>query len=331
MSTADQVQAVATAQVTSPTASVAEERPATLEAFLSPTSRFLSKTKTGGKGFFGNGSSTPTLQPTEIANKVASLMAPRPPFYSNVDNSDLIANLGNASIMNSDALREAAQKNWEKKRQQREAAKKAAEKKHKTTAVTADGPADEATTVAGAALAKAKSLIPHFKSKKTESAEHATEQTAAEVEQASVATDKGTEESAEEEENAVAASGTFQEILSDDDSDFDDSEPYVGTVWGALKSLNIGASFSAIPTVDGNAVAATTEGPEDDGLWTSMMVTCDLNCSNLKLAKSAVIPTHVLDENHYFDGNANSLYTHIGVGKKYKCELASATGRRKVG
>ncbi|KDN50842.1 hypothetical protein K437DRAFT_255012 [Tilletiaria anomala UBC 951] len=209
-------------------AGIEAEQPAALSAFLSPTSRF-----------FGKKADPKLLGPNEIAQKVASILKPGKPFFSAIDNASLIANLGNGSIMNCDALRAQAQAKSEKKRK---------------------------------AAAKSK--------------------------------------------DAAAIANVAEDATAHQDENEDGTE-YVGTVWSALNSLPVGAGWSAIPGSEGQPLSITSDGPADNGLWTSMMVTCDLNCTKLQLGKSVVIPSKVLEDNHYFTGNPNSLYTSIGAGTKY--------------
>ena len=241
-------------------APAAQENPA-LSAFLSPTSRIFKPKGLFGGGA-GNSSSTKQLQPEEIAQKIASLLRAGPPFYSAVDNSTLLANLGDASIMNADGLREQAKKNAEKN------AKKAAAVKKQTKTVDT---AANTIVVDGAAANDARDALP--------------------------------------------GSG------ADADTQADNTWSGVGTVWAHLNALPVGDNWAQVPSLDGNAVV-TSSGPRDDGLWNSMMVTCDLKGTKVGLAKSVVLPTQVLKEHHYFSGNANAIYKDIKVGQggEYDCE-----------
>ncbi|UZJ52285.1 hypothetical protein CBS101457_001605 [Exobasidium rhododendri] len=82
-----------------------EVRPQALSAFLSPTSRFLSKSKSAAPTF-------KQLSPDEISQKIASLLSPGPPFYSTASSADLIDNISSASIMRCDDLRSNAEKKF---------------------------------------------------------------------------------------------------------------------------------------------------------------------------------------------------------------------------
>ncbi|PWN47552.1 hypothetical protein IE53DRAFT_390315 [Violaceomyces palustris] len=102
----------------------------------------------------------------------------------------------------------------------------------------------------------------------------------------------------------------------------------VATVWSSLESLPVGSSWGRIPSLGSSSPqqeerkSQEEEGEEekDDGLWTSLMLTCDLEFTKVGIAKSYVIPSSVLEENHYFKGNQDRLYTSIGAGKRYKVE-----------
>ncbi|KAE8218904.1 hypothetical protein CF319_g7301 [Tilletia indica] len=124
------------------------------------------------------------------------------------------------------------------------------------------------------------------------------------------------------------------------------------SVWAALDSLPVGAGWTQIPTnlaVGGDEDAISVNrpvpgGPEgDDGLWTSLMLTCDLpsfltassgggdagisasgsevlDMSGMKveLGQSVVIPTSVLEKNQYFMGNTGALGREIMIGRGKK-------------
>nr|CDI54502.1 putative protein [Melanopsichium pennsylvanicum 4] len=108
-----------------------------VSAFLSPKSRIF----TGGHGYPGvpptrNGPATSAnpgafstasaapdafsisgkqLTPEEVAQKIASMLKPGPPFFSRVSNADLIDFISDSSIMNCDKLRAQASALQEKK------------------------------------------------------------------------------------------------------------------------------------------------------------------------------------------------------------------------
>ncbi len=94
-----------------------------VSAFLSPKSRIF----TGGHGYpgppgpmarqsYASASAVPDafsvngkqLTPDEVAQKIASMLKPGPPFFSRVSNADLIDFISDGSIMNCDKLRAAA-------------------------------------------------------------------------------------------------------------------------------------------------------------------------------------------------------------------------------
>lgn len=186
-------------------------QPTALSAFLTPPSRnaTLKDAKVN------------TLSPSEVSQKIASLLRPGPPFYSTVSSSDLIDHLSDASIMN--GLRPQQKKHWFKP--------------FSTTGIDGDS-----------------SQTPW--------------------------TEKG-------------------------------------TVWSNLDSLPSGTSVFAIP----NSVqihASSNEQDHDDGLWSSIMVSCDLKGEGVELNKSCVIPTHVLTENNFYLGNKAALFSQIGAGTTYK-------------
>jgi len=97
----------------------------------------------------------------------------------------------------------------------------------------------------------------------------------------------------------------------------------VGTVWSSLDALPSGSNrFTAIPHASSNLQvfsAGTLQGnTDDDGLWDSIMLSYDIKTSKVQVNKSVVIPTHVLADNHFYNGNKKSLFTTIGVGEQYK-------------
>lgn len=94
-----------------------------------------------------------------------------------------------------------------------------------------------------------------------------------------------------------------------------------GTVWTALEGLPSGNKTYEIPGSSTVTTFANDDDDEDDGLWSALMVTCDLDCKDVSLAKSVVVPTKVLHENNYYKGNNQALKL-IGVGKQYQCELS---------
>ncbi|PWZ03697.1 hypothetical protein BCV70DRAFT_22043 [Testicularia cyperi] len=229
-----------------------------VSAFLSPKSRIF----TGGHGYGGNsphanpsypvpGSvsanafsvSGKQLTPEEVAQKIASMLKPGPPFFSRVSNADLIDFISDASIMNCDKLRAAAAQIQAKKQANR--------------AMTA--------------------FVP---------------------------------------------SGTVARRVAEEER-----WTGVGTVWSSLESLPAGAGWSRIPGTPGStASTADAAGLVDDGLWSSLTLTVDLDCTTVSLAKSVVVPTQVLDQNHFFNGNAQSLFDDIGAGIKYKFDQLVTAG-----
>ena len=184
----------------------ADEKPAALSAFLAPASRFYRKSTSSPQ--------YKQLSPDEISQKIASLLAPGPPFYSTASSADLIDNISSASIMRCDALRAQAA--------------------------------------------------------------------------AKVAT-------------SSADAGEWQGV---------------GTVWSSLDSLPSGSNrFHAIP---GSTATISKADDNDDGLWDSIMISCEVDGKNVQLNKSVVIPTQVLNDNHFYNGNKRGLFTTIGAGKHYK-------------
>ncbi|PWN36830.1 uncharacterized protein FA14DRAFT_7322 [Meira miltonrushii] len=206
-----------------------DEKPAALSAFLNPPSRLINFNV-----------KTQLLSPQQVSQKVASLLKPGPPFYSEVSSADLIECLSNGSLMRCDELRQQIQKDSQKK-------------------------------------------------------------------------DKG----------------WFKGVIASIQQQEDQSQPQqqkpwtgVGTVWSALDSLPSGTAVFAVPPVSPNgkieAVSATKDDKGDDGLWSTIMFTCDLDGKNVELTKSCVIPTNVLDTHHYYNGNKSALFTAIGAGTTYK-------------
>ncbi len=64
-------------------------------------------------------------------------------------------------------------------------------------------------------------------------------------------------------------------------------------------------------------------------MWNAITLSCDLDCTTVELAKSVVVPTQVLHNNHFFNGNADSLFQDIGAGIKFKFDsLTSKTSLR---
>lgn len=178
----------------------------TNEALAAFTSAFLHNQRKGG--------ATSTLEPEEWAQKIATILKPGPPFYSQINNSALIQALGDGALMNCDALRTQA-----------------------TTAKVAAG------------------------------------------------NDKP-----------------------------NDSWTGIGTIWSALDSLPAGASWGRIP---GLAAASAESDEQDDGLWSSILISVDTNGENVALERSVVLPSHLLASNHFFRGNRSAL-GQIGVGKDYQ-------------
>ncbi|EST08008.1 hypothetical protein PSEUBRA_002402 [Kalmanozyma brasiliensis GHG001] len=219
-----------------------------VSAFLSPKSRMF----TGGHGYPGvpargqstgaySTSSAPAaefsvsgkqLTPDEVAQKIASMLKPGPPFFSRVSNADLIDFISDSSIMNCDALRKQAE-------------------------------VLEAKKIANRATA------------------------------------------------AFVPSGTVVRRRAEEER-----WTGVGTVWSSLDGLPAGASFGRIPGQE--TMSAQASGTEDDGLWNAITLSCDIDCTNVTLAKSVVVPTQVLQHNNFFNGNSQSLFDEIGAGAKYK-------------
>ncbi|KAJ1022984.1 hypothetical protein NDA13_005033 [Ustilago tritici] len=211
-----------------------------ISAFLSPKSRIYA----GGHGYPGHpnpskgnhgpGAFSATsvtsdafaisgkqLTPDEVAQKIASMLKPGPPFFSRVSNADLIDFISDGSIMNCDKLRAQAEQLEAKKQ------------------------ASRANT-------------------------------------------------------AFVPSGT-------------------GKIPGAPATVQSGSGFS---TKSGSG------GMEDDGLWNAITLSVDIDCTTVELAKSVVVPTQVLQNNHFYNGNAQSLFHDIGAGIKYKFDnlVGKATG-----
>lgn len=101
-----------------------------------------------------------------------------------------------------------------------------------------------------------------------------------------------------------------------------------GTVWSALNALPSGPKAEAIPH-DSQAPSATEslkhalheDDEDDDGLWSGVTISCDVHGGNLCLGKSVVVPSHVLAEAHYYEGQgqAQTLWTEkVGKGKDYQ-------------
>ncbi|CBQ68390.1 conserved hypothetical protein [Sporisorium reilianum SRZ2] len=238
-----------------------------VSAFLSPKSRIF----TGGHGYPGvpargagpasstaagafSASASPEafsisgkqLTPEEVAQKIASMLKPGPPFFSRVSNADLIDFISDSSIMNCDKLRAQAE------------------------ALEAKKHANRATT----------SFVP---------------------------------------------SGTVVRRRAEEER-----WTGVGTVWSSLDGLPAGASFARIPGTpasqngstlsvkSASSASSNASGLEDDGLWNAITLSCDIDCTNVELAKSVVVPTQVLQNNNFFNGNAQSLFDDIGAGVKYK-------------
>lgn len=237
-----------------------------VSAFLSPKSRIF----TGGHGYPGTptrgggpASSSPhaagafsasaspdafsiagkQLTPDEVAQKIASMLKPGPPFFSRVSNADLIDFISDSSIMNCDRLRSQAE-----------------------------------------AL---------------EAKKHANRATAAFVPSGTVVRRRA------EEERWTG----------------------VGTVWSSLDGLPAGAAWGRIPGEKGSTLSVSSGGAlEDDGLWNAITLSCDIDCTTVELAKSVVVPTHVLQNHNFFNGNAQGLFDDIGAGVKYKFDnLVSKT------
>ncbi|KAK0561777.1 hypothetical protein OC844_003049 [Tilletia horrida] len=203
-----------------------------------------------------------------LAKKIASMLRPGPPFFSEMDNADLVAYIGDAKVMNGENGIEATPK------------------------AGADAPA----TMAAA------------------------------------------------NEGAVVDAAARQ------------------SVWAALESLPVGAGWTQIPTsltagggvgdddeVEISPLPSAGNADGDEGLWTALMLTCDLptfskkdeqpsvatgdaatvstpaasaplvlDTSGLKvqLGRSVVVPTNVLKKNRFFYGNAASLGREIHVGSR---------------
>ncbi|CDW98996.1 hypothetical protein, partial [Sporisorium scitamineum] len=230
-----------------------------VSAFLSPKSRIF----TGGHGYpgvpargagpassatagtYSASASTEAfsisgkqLTPDEVAQKIASMLKPGPPFFSRVSNADLIDFISDSSIMNCDKLRAQAE------------------------ALEAKKQASRAAT----------SFVP---------------------------------------------SGTVVRRRAEEER-----WTGVGTVWSSLDGLPAGASWGRIPGQNGSTLSAksasSSNGLEDDGLWNAITLSCDIDCTNVELAKSVVVPTEVLQSHNFFNGNAQSLFEDIGAGVKYK-------------
>ncbi|SPO35434.1 uncharacterized protein PSFLO_00905 [Pseudozyma flocculosa] len=228
-----------------------DDNPA-VSAFLSPKSRIFA-------GGHARAKTAKQLTPDEVANKVASMLKPGPPFFSKVSNADLLDFISDQSIMNCDALRQQAQVNREARLRMQSQA---------TFAVaSADGGADDA---------------------------------------------------------------------------WDD----VGTVWSALEALPAGVNWGRIPgatasdsasasasaLVAGDANAA--KDLEDDGLWSAITLTCDIDCTEVRVGRSVVVPTQELQKHNFFRGNARALVRDIGAGTRYSWDdlKKSRSGpRSKVG
>ncbi|GAC74182.1 hypothetical protein PANT_10d00053 [Moesziomyces antarcticus T-34] len=231
-----------------------------VSAFLSPKSRIF----TGGHGYpgppgpmarqsYASASAVPDafsvngkqLTPDEVAQKIASMLKPGPPFFSRVSNADLIDFISDGSIMNCDKLRAAAAA--------------VEERKHANRALTA--------------------FVP---------------------------------------------SGTVVRRRAEEER-----WTGVGTVWSSLEGLPAGASWGQIPTTGSTLSVRSQSGVEDDGMWNAITLSCDLDCTTVELAKSVVVPTQVLHNNHFFNGNADSLFQDIGAGIKFKFDsLTSKTSLR---
>lgn len=201
-----------------------EEKPAALSAFLNPPSRLINF----------NAKNQSLLSPQQISQKVASLLKPGPPFYSEVSSADLIESLSNGSLMRCDELRQQVERDSQKSNK-----------------------------------------------------------------------------------------GWFKGIAKVNAQE-EDQQPWtgVGTVWSALDSLPSGTAVFAVPAVfpDGKieANSAVKDDQGDDGLWSSIMFSCDLDGKNVELTKSCVIPTNVLNTHHYYNGNKSALFAAIGAGTTYK-------------
>lgn len=89
----------------------------------------------------------------------------------------------------------------------------------------------------------------------------------------------------------------------------------VGTIWSALDSLPAGASWGQIPGAP-SATVSDEKDEEDDGLWSSILLSVDTNGGDVALEKSVAIPTHVLSSNNFFRGN-RAVLKEIGVGETY--------------
>lgn len=183
------------------------------------------------------------LTPDEVAQKIASMLKPGPPFFSRVSNADLIDFISDSSIMNCDKLR-------------------------------AQSAALEAKKTASRAAA------------------------------------------------SFAPSGTVVRRRAEEEK-----WTGVGTVWSSLDGLPAGAGWGRIPgtpasqngsTLSVKSTGSSNSSVQDDGLWNAITLSCDIDCTNVELAKSVVVPTQVLEKNNFFNGNAQSLFDDIGAGVKYK-------------
>ncbi|KAN0060932.1 hypothetical protein ACQY0O_006666 [Thecaphora frezii] len=201
-----------------------EANPA-VSAFLSPKSRIFA-------GGHARAKAAKQLTPDEVANKVASMLKPGPPFFSKVSNADLLDFISDRSIMNCEAL------------------------------------------------------------------------------QAQVEADR--QARMRQQAEAVFAVRTTQAERAWHD---------VGTVWSALEALPAGASWGRIPGGGEGAATVSAMGSaaefEDDGLWSSLTLTCDIDCTEVKLGRSVVVPSQVLRDHHFFSGNSQALLKDIGAGIKY--------------
>ena len=194
----------------------AQEHPA-ISAFLSPKSRIFA----GGHAAVN----AKQLTPDEVAQKIASLLKPGPPFFSKVSNADLLDFISDQSIMNCDLLQAQAVANRE---------------------------------------ARARHIALSA--------------------------------------NAAAA----EEEVWDG----------VGTVWSALDALPAGASWARIPGQP--ATLTSSDDVDDDGLWSSLTLSVDVSCTKVSVGKSVVVPSKVLEQNHFFRGNPQALLSTIGAGSQYK-------------
>ncbi|CAO1630566.1 unnamed protein product [Jaminaea pallidilutea] len=157
---------------------------AALTAFLSPKSKLVPKSD-----------KSPSLSPGDWAQKIATILKPGPPFYSRVDNADLIQTIADVALMNCSGQ-----------------------------------------------AANAKAI-------------------------------------------------TAKEKASTSDKSGDDAWTGIGTV--------------------------CTSDDEDDGLWSSVLFSVDAEGKDVNLGQSVVIPTHALEQHHFFKGNSGAL-GKLGVGKTYK-------------